>query len=188
MIASETRYFINDNPRGVGVKQLSKDISWNLMSLIYKVYLTAISPKIVDKKYNVSICAVFKNEAMYLREWIEFNHLVGVEHFYLYNNNSDDDYVSVLKPYVKNGMVTLLDWPYNQKQMECYEACIEKFSGETKWLGFIDVDEFIVPKSTDSIYEFLQPFEKKAGSVNIYWKLFGTSGKINRNLTRLVCE
>lgn len=188
MIASETRYFINDNPRGVGVKQLSKDISWNLMSLIYKVYLTAISPKIVDKKYNVSICAVFKNEAMYLREWIEFNHLVGVEHFYLYNNNSDDDYVSVLKPYVKNGMVTLLDWPYNQKQMECYEACIEKFSGETKWLGFIDVDEFIVPKSTDSIYEFLQLFEKKAGSVNIYWKLFGTSGKINRNLTGLVCE
>ena len=127
MIASETRYFINDNPRGVGVKQLSKDISWNLMSLIYKVYLTAISPKIVDKKYNVSICAVFKNEAMYLREWIEFNHLVGVEHFYLYNNNSDDDYVSVLKPYVKNGMVTLLDCHTIKSKWNAMKSALKNF-------------------------------------------------------------
>lgn len=123
-----------------------------------------------------------------MKEWIEFNQIVGIDHFYLYNNNSEDNYISVINPYVESGLVTLIDWPYNQKQLECYKACIAAFASETKWLGFIDIDEFVVPKSTDLIYDFLQPFEKKAGAVNIYWKLFGTSGRMNRSLSGLVCE
>ena len=66
--------------------------------------------------------------------------------------------------------------------------CIANYSSETKWMGFIDIDEFIVPKSTNSVYEFLKHFEKTAGAVNIYWKLFGTSGRMDRNLSGLVCE
>ena len=46
-----------------------------------------------------------------------------------------------------------------------------------------NIDEFIVPKSTDTIYEFLKPFEKKAGSVNIYWRLYGTSGFVTQLFT-----
>lgn len=29
--------------------------------------------------------------------------------------------------------------------MECYNDCIFKYSKLTQWLGFIDIDEFIVP-------------------------------------------
>ncbi len=36
----------------------------------------------------MSLCAIFKDEADYLREWIEFHRIVGVEHFYLYNNSN----------------------------------------------------------------------------------------------------
>lgn len=188
MILSETKYFINDMPKGNNIKYFIKRMIWDAQSVIYKGMLILAKPKIVKKKYNVSVCAIFKNEAIYLKEWIEFNHIVGVDHFYLYNNNSEDDYLSILTPYIDRGLVTLTEWPYNQKQMECYMTCIEDYASETKWLGFIDIDEFIVPKSTDSIYEFLQPFEKKAGAVNIYWKLFGTSGKMDRSLLGLVCE
>ena len=39
-----------------------------------------------EKKYKLSICAIFKNEANYLKEWIEYHRMVGVEHFYLYNS------------------------------------------------------------------------------------------------------
>lgn len=184
----EDKYFIND-------EQSLSDIKWKIWRVIsmfkaayYRIGMTFINPHIIPKKYNVSICAIFKNEAPYLKEWIEFHHIVGIEHFYMYNNNSEDNYLSVLKPFVESGLVTLIDWPYNQKQMECYHACIVEFTSETKWLGFIDIDEFIVPKTTDSIYEFLQPFERKAGAVKIYWKLFGTSGKRNRSLTGLVSE
>lgn len=141
-----------------------------------------------ERKYNVAVCAIFKNEAPYLKEWIEFNHIIGVEHFYLYNNNSEDDYISVLKPYINSGLVTLTQWPKNQAQMECYNDCITNYREETRWLGFIDIDEFIVPVEMNNIYEFLKPFEKNRGSVKIYWKMFGTSGLLDRDLNTLVTQ
>lgn len=184
----QNKYFINDIQSTSAIKYMAKRCFSLVESFYYKSYQYLYRISIKEKKYNVSICAIFKNEATYLKEWLEFNHLVGVEHFYLYNNNSEDDYEVVLKPYIKSGLVTLIDWPQNQRQMECYQTCIKDFSAETKWLGFIDIDEFIVPKSTDSIYEFLKPFENKAGAVNLYWKLFGTSGRLDRDLSGLVCE
>lgn len=183
----EYEFFIYDRPKNKNLKSKLKLFYMDLKSIYYKLYLKKDS-EIKERKYKVSICAIFKNEAPYLREWIEFNHLVGVEHFYLYNNNSEDNYLSVLQPYIEEGVVTLVQWPHNQMQMESYKDCIDKFSGETKWLGFIDIDEFIVPKTTNTIYEFLQPFEKKAGAVNIYWRLYGTSGLMERNLEGLVSE
>lgn len=188
MIESETKYFINDIPRKQNLKAYLKRMIWSAESAIFKLKQKTIRVNGLEKKYKVSICAIFKNEALYLKEWIEFNHIVGVEHFYLYNNNSEDDYKQVLAPYIESGLVTLIEWPYNQKQMECYKECIKHFSSETKWLGFIDIDEFVVPKTCDSIYDFLAPFEKKAGSVNIYWRLFGTSGIMDRDTSGLVSE
>ena len=31
-----------------------------------------------DKKYAMSICGIFKNEARFLKEWIEYHQLVGI--------------------------------------------------------------------------------------------------------------
>lgn len=184
----QNKYFINDIQSTSTIKYIAKRCISFVESFYYKCHQYLYKNSTKEKKYNVSICAIFKNEAPYLKEWIEFNNIVGVDHFYMYNNNSEDDYEAVLKSYIKSGLVTLIDWPQNQKQMECYQTCIKDFSGETKWLGFIDIDEFIVPKSTDSIYEFLKAFENKAGAVNLYWKLFGTSGRMDRDLSGFVCE
>ena len=188
MIKAESKYFIMDSPGDPGIKHIIKKGIDVIRSFIYKTVLFTANPDIKGKKYNVSICAIFKNEAPYLREWIEFNHLIGIEHFYMYNNNSEDEFLSVLQPYIEDGLVTLVQWPHNQMQMESYKDCIEKYASETKWLGFIDIDEFIVPKFTDTIYDFLKPFEKKTGSVNIYWRLYGTSGLMDRDLNGLVSE
>lgn len=185
---SDNEFFIKETPNVISARFFVKSIILFLKTVLYNILYFFISTQNQNKRYNVSICAIFKNEAPYLKEWVEFNLLVGIDHFYLYNNNSDDDYLSVLTPYIKRGVVTLTHWPYNQKQMECYNSCISDYSGQTKWLGFIDVDEFIVPKSTNDIYSFLKPFEKRNGAVKIYWRLFGTSGRIERDLNNLVCE
>ena len=54
-------------------------------------------------KGYLSVCAIYKNEARYLAEWLEFHLLAGVEHFFLYNNNSTDDHREVLAPYLRAG-------------------------------------------------------------------------------------
>ena len=39
-----------------------------------------------ETPHYLAICAIYRDEAPYLREWIEFHRLVGVEHFFLYDN------------------------------------------------------------------------------------------------------
>lgn len=184
----ENRYFIFDRPMQPSLKTELKKCRNALQAFFYKILMAGVHVKVKRKLYDVSICAIFKNEAPYLREWIEFHRIVGVDHFYLYNNNSEDDFQSVLEPYVVSGLVTLVEWPHNHKQMECYMDCIARFRDEAKWIGFIDIDEFVVPKSTNHIYDFLRKFERNYGSVCIYWRLFGSSGKVSRNMEKLITE
>jgi hypothetical protein len=54
---------------------------------------------------------MFKDEAPWLKEWISYHHnILGVEHFYLYNNDSSDDYREVLRPWIDQHIVELIDW------------------------------------------------------------------------------
>ena len=57
------------------------------------------------------MCAIYRDEAAYLREWVEFHRVVGVERFYLYDNHSVDDHRHALAPYIADGTVVLHDWP-----------------------------------------------------------------------------
>lgn len=146
-----------------------------------------IKKRIVLKDYYLSICAIFKNEAPYLREWIEYHKMIGVEHFYLYNNFSNDNYLEVLAEYIESGLVSLIDWPMKQGQMSAYRNCVENYGDSTNWIGFIDLDEFIVPNHTDDLRISLKPFEDRPVII-AYWKYFGSSGFLKRDISGLVTE
>ena len=186
-MVKENQYFIFDNP--INEKNyITRKIIYAIENVRYSFALNAFKPKRIDrKKYYVSICAIFKNEARYMKEWIEFHRIIGIDHFYLYNNFSEDDYLSVLSPYIEQGIVTLIDWPNKQGQMKAYKDCAVKYGQETNWIAYIDFDEFIVPNARDDIKECLFEFENRP-SVIAYWKLFGSSGLMSRNLNGLVIE
>lgn len=183
----ENKYFIYDYPRVKNIKYFLKYIFVKIQNSFYRCCFSLIKKSNKPKSYNVSLCAIFKNEAPYLREWIEYHMIVGVDHFYLYNNNSNDDYMSVLKPYIEKNKVTLIDFPYQHAQMKAYGDCILKFKSKSKWLGFLDIDEFVVPVKDNNIYTFLKRFANRP-AVKIYWKVFGTSGKVSRDINRLVTD
>lgn len=185
----ENKYFIFDHPRDTGIIGLMKEVAFAAARMIYSFMYCFIRPgkNQKKKKYEVSILAIFKNEANYLKEWIEYHRIVGVDHFYLYNNNSEDCYLDVLEPYVKQGIVTLNDWQKNQAQMECYANGIENFRDETEWIAIIDIDEFIVINQNKNIAEFLRNYKNKPAVV-CNWKFFGTSGKMVRDRNGLVTE
>ncbi len=130
------------------------------------------------KKYNLSVCTLFKDEARYLKEWIEYHRLIGVDHFYLYNNGSKDRYYSVLAKYIKEGIVTLIHWPDLMNsdrdedafmwalstQVPAYEnAAREVALHETKWLAFIDINEFLIPTQSYSLNEVLTRYDDFPG-------------------------
>jgi hypothetical protein len=127
-----------------------------------------------SKKYNLSVCAIIKNETKYLKEWIEFHRLIGVEHFYLYSSESIDLLRIMLKPYTQKGMVTLIHWlgclgqiteeqPEHwalSTQIPAYENAI-KFRAvkTTKWLALLNTDEYLVPIHSYTITDLLKQYD-----------------------------
>ena len=59
--------------------------------------------------FTIAVLAIFRWEGPYLREWMEYHMLLGVEHFYLLSNDCDKvEYsTAILQPYVDAGVVTL---------------------------------------------------------------------------------
>lgn len=188
MIKYEDMYLYYDKPKKLGMKLFIKKTLNSIHQIYYKLLYSIVKPTVIDNtKYNVSICAIFRDEAIYLKEWIEFNMLAGVEHFYLYNNFSADNYLEVLQPYIEEGIVSLKDWPIKQGQMTAYQDFFDSNSHETKWVGLIDIDEFVIPNKCNDIYDFLKKFEDRP-SVIIYWKVIGSGGLISRDSNGLLTE
>lgn len=144
--------------------------------------LLCVVPLQAKEKYYLSVCAIFRNEARFLKEWIEYHRLVGVEHFYLFNNLSEDN-IECLQPYIDKGIVELFNWPYkahdhkswDQIQCASYNRLVQERGKETFWLAIIDTDEFIVPIEMPHLAAFLRGYEKYGG-LGINWQLYGTSG------------
>ena len=133
-----------------------------------------------DHTYYLSVCSIFKDEAPYLKEWIEYNKLIGVQHFRLYNNESTDNYLEVLGPYIISGEVVVIDWPGGQGnwpfavQAPAILDAVSQLNGISKWLAIIDIDEFILPMTSPDLVTFLKDYESFAAVV-INWLHYGTS-------------
>lgn len=136
-------------------------------------------------KYNVSLCLIFKNEARFLNEWLTYHQLIGINHVYLYNNNSTDRYLEIINPFIKSGFVTLYQWPKHYAQKEAYEDCWEKTKNETHWLGFMDADEFVNLRHCNNITDFLSSY-KNYPSVLLNWRMFGTSGHLTNKTGNVI--
>jgi len=142
----------------------------------YFVYLYYKITKFPEPKHYLSIVAIFKNEADYIAEWLEYHLLVGVQKFYLYDNESTDNVKDILDPYIKVGIVEYKYWTGKAQQKKVYLDSLKKVYKETYWVAAIDIDEFIVPVVNDTLSEFLKDFEQYPG-VQINWVTYGSSGK-----------
>ncbi len=146
-------------------------------SVIKCLALKRISLKKDRYSYKFALCAIFKDEALYLKEWIEYHKFIGIERIYLYNNNSTDNYYEVLKPYIDEGLVVLRNMPGKERQMDAYNDCLMRYKYESKYIGVIDIDEFIFDKENNSLNKIEEVFNKDSsiGGVQINWTIFGSS-------------
>ena len=113
------------------------------------------------KKYRHEFCimAIFKNETMNLKIWLDHYLWQGVEHFYLIDNDSNDNPISILQEYIDKGLVTYYFKPEKHQQVQHYRNVfdIERLKEKTRWLCICDLDEFFFgteKKLVDAIYEF----------------------------------
>lgn len=125
----------------------------------------------------IAICAIYKNEAPYLLEWIAFHKMVGVDHFILYDNGSDDGSTELIRGSAFADSLTIIDWPQRPGQFAAYADCVDRYAKQFSWIAFIDLDEFIHPFDSNSLREVLShPRYDAYSEVLIFWLLFGSSG------------
>lgn len=139
-----------------------------------------------SQKYYLSICAIVKDEGPYLKEWIEFHKLVGVEHFYIYDNNSTDNTKQILQPYITQGLVTNIYWQMHPGQTQAYNHCLKNYGKDSKWIAFIDLDEFLFGTKKDNLKDILNEYENYSG-IGINWVCFG-SNNIEKKTNELVIK
>jgi len=132
-----------------------------------------------NPKHDVSIVCIFREEAPFLDEWIKFHVSMGVSHFYLYNNFSTDAFQEVLKPYLEQKLVSFYDWPVEVGQLAAYRHCVKKHAMDTRWMAFIDVDEFLFAPDCRPLGVVLSEYSDHPGVV-VHSPYFGSAGHRKR--------
>lgn len=129
--------------------------------------------------YQLSIAAIMKNEAPYVEEWIRYHLLVGVEHFYIYDNGSTDGMADILAPYVEKGTVTYRYFPGVARQIPAYNDALRTYGRQSRYIAFIDTDEFlfpVVPGTTlPQLVREILALDSHAGGIAVNWRMFGSS-------------
>ncbi len=149
----------------------------------------------VDKDlflHDLSIVAILKNEGHYLKEWIDYHLLAGVDHFYLYDNESPDNQAEVIKPYVEAGLVDYFPLPGKVMQMLVYNDAVKRFKFQSRYMAFIDCDEFIHPKINQAgiveVVDEILSQDPNAAGLGINWQIFGSNGQEKADYSRGVLE
>lgn len=149
------------------------------------LFLVTLLNSIEAYQYDFAAVSLFRDEARFLKEWIEFHRMLGVKHFYLYNHLSKDNYMDILTPYIKKGIVELVEiqtepkdiYEWHDIQLEAYNDALVKARGKVKWLAILDSDEFLFATKQNSLPDFFERYEKmnEIGGVCVNWVMFGTS-------------
>jgi hypothetical protein len=124
-----------------------------------------------------SIAAIFKNESMGLKEWLDHHLLHGCEHFYLINDGSTDNFREILDPYIKSSLVTIFDCNLPKKadrQGHAYDKFLKPIWNETKWLAIIDLDEYLWSPICVDIRSILKRLEEYS-QLEVNWVMFGSN-------------
>ena len=134
--------------------------------------------------YFLVVVTVFKNEADILREWLEHHVWQGVEHFFMIDNGSTDDWRTAAAPYAD--LMTVETNGTAHAQTELLNFFWPHIRRRARWLLSIDVDEFVYtrPGSTfDGIPAYLRHVEHKdcaTACVMLHWIMFGSSGHMRQ--------
>jgi hypothetical protein len=123
----------------------------------------------------LGLCAIVKDEDPFLEEWLCHHALLGVEAFIIYDNESVYPVRERLRPFMKGGFLTVVDIRGKGQQINAYNHCLRAFGRKFRWMGFLDLDEYAVPKRTKDLRALLQDYED-AAALGLNWQCFGTNG------------
>ena len=155
----------------------------NFKDKIYETELIRLDKQ--KKEMKTLLCCIGRRENAYIKEYVEYNKLLGFTNICLYDNNYDgeEDFKDVIGNYINDGYVILKDYR-NRKvcQLEAYNDCYNTYGKEYDWIAFFDIDEFMFINCNKKIGEYLaRPEFNEYDMLHINWLLFGDGGQLRND-------
>ena len=158
-----------------------------------KYVIRSTFPEKEKKQYEhqFAMVAIIKNEKNYIKEWLEFYKLIGVDIFYIYDNDSTDNVKEYLQEYIRSGEVIYQKMSGKKRQCDAYNDALYRYKDSVKYMAFFDLDEFLFPaKEGDCVYNLVDELMKSDSSIGglvVNWLIYGSSG-IKEKQDALVME
>ena len=107
---------------------------------------------------KICICTFAKNQNLYINEFVEFYQKIGINKIFLYDNNDEngEKFDDILKLYINNGTVEIINWRgKNAEHEEMMSDCYKNNYINYDWLIFYEIDEYIHIKENNDLKLFL---------------------------------
>ena len=146
----------------------------------------------IFNKQNVALCAIAKNENLYIREWVEWYKNIGVDKIFMYDNNDIDGehFEDVIGDYINEGLVDIIDFRGKVSTQEsdadgkttqglAYSHCYDNYYKEYDWIMMFDIDEYLDLENGYDLYGFLADsrFDNYDG-IRVQWTMYGDNNML----------
>lgn len=134
---------------------------------------------------RVIVCAMAKNEHLYINEWVKHYFKLGVDKIYLFDNDDTEakyigDYID--KEYLPRVKIIDIRGIHEDRlQHKIYSKFYQEHKKDFDWCCYFDIDEYL--SGVRNIKEWLASF-RLAKQVRIMWRLFGDDDLISRDTTK----
>lgn len=111
-------------------------------------------------KYYSSVCLLIRDENRYLDEWLLWYEEKGFDHIYIYDNGEKET-VSDIITAEKNEKITIIPWhgEFANVQEDAYNDFMQNHGKETRWVIFLDSDEFVSFPKDSKVNTYLKKNE-----------------------------
>ena len=139
---------------------------------------------------NLAVVLICRDVADYIDEWIRYHELAGVRHFYIYDNGSVDNTAAKASAHHREETyVKVHPWQLNMAvedwvlcpQVSAYVHATMCYGPRHRWMAFIDIDEFIVPRQHATAIEALDRLREHS-NISLPWAQFGHCGHRSKPL------
>lgn len=142
-------------------------------------------PKTKAAGDGIAIAVLVKNEAASIGEWLRFHRIAGVDTFILYDDGSTDATLATAYDTVGRDALIVIPWAQRiqdaahkraiHNQGMAFAHAIGNFRQEFRWMGFIDIDEFLFPTQANNLLEVLGHLAH-VDNILLPWQMFGRQG------------
>lgn len=127
---------------------------------------------------KVALCAIAKEEELYIEEWVKYHLGWGFDQIVIYNNDDDQTILPrILSKYIAAKKVIIMPFPGQYMQIPAYKDFFRKFRDVFEYSAIWDVDEFLVLKKHQDIKQLIKEYfnEDNVGGFVFNLHLFGSN-------------